>query len=110
MASRLEAKRFFVPAEEAAVGEQLAVTFGEQGIVGAAALAYAVPLLFSIVAAVFAQSYAGSDLLTLGAAVAGLLLGFAMAKFAISRRWALGGLQPRVVRHAGGAAHFPEGT
>lgn len=104
LASRLEGRRFFLEREDGdglgdlSVGERLVIGFGEQSISAVAALAYGVPLLTSLSAAVFVQESAGRDGLTLLAAIAGLGFGFALTKVVSGRLKARGRLTPRVLR------------
>lgn len=109
LANRLEDRRFFVQARGLVVGEHVAITFGEQGLVGAATLAYAIPLLTSLSLAIAAESYAGRDALTMLGAIIGLVFGFGIMKFGASRLLARGRLQPRILRRFGAASNLREG-
>ncbi|MBN8443213.1 MAG: SoxR reducing system RseC family protein [Thauera sp.] len=115
LASRLEGRRFFLEREdgdglgELRVGERLVITFGEQSVSAVALLAYGLPLVGALSAAVFTQELAGRDGYTLLAAIAGLGLGFALMKIVAGRLKARGRLTPRVVRRLSSAAILSSG-
>lgn len=108
LASRLESKRFQIAASGLAVGDEVVVSFGEDSPVGMAALAYAIPLLSSLVLAVTVDLYIGRDTLTMLAAVAGLAIGFGIARLGVGRLLAQGKLQPRLVRRVDAASSLLE--
>ncbi|MEI7432413.1 MAG: SoxR reducing system RseC family protein [Betaproteobacteria bacterium] len=110
LANRLATKRFFVEARGFAVGEQVAVTFGEQNLVRMATLAYAIPLLTSLSLAMAIEFYAGQDTLTLLGAVIGLALGFGITKSGATRLLARGKMQPGFVRRIEEASPHQEGN
>ena len=102
LTNRLEFRRFAIQDQnELKVGDRVIVAFGEQALVGAAALAYVLPLWLSLTAAVIAQELAGKDSLSLLAAVFGLVVGFGVMKLVAVRLAARGVLKPRIVRRLG---------
>jgi sigma-E factor negative regulatory protein RseC len=99
LANRLEARRFaLVDTLGLGVGDRVAVAYGEQALLKAASLAYAIPLISSLLFAVTAQAIAETDSLTLLAAVVGLGLGFGLMKAIAARMVARGALTPRIIR------------
>lgn len=112
LANRLAARRFPVSSRlRLQVGEQVVVAFDASSLVKAAAVAYVIPLLFALAAAIGAQAQAGRDGLTLLAALAGLAAGFVVMKLFATRLEARGSFQARIVRRHGRAIHiFPSGA
>lgn len=107
IANRLEARRFPVSGRFGLrVGEEVEVAFGDKNLVKAAAIAYLIPLLFALVAAMIAQSQLGRDGATMLAALAGLAAGFGVMKLLSARLEARGDLQARIVRRHDQAIHF----
>ena len=102
LTNRLAFRRFAIQDQsELKVGDRVVVAFGEQALVGAAALAYVLPLLLSLTAAVIVQELASKDSLSLLAAVFGLVVGFGVMKLVAVRLAARGVLKPRIVRRLG---------
>jgi len=100
LASRRAARRFSVKGEASlTVGEVVLVDFGSQRLLGAAVLAYVLPLFCALLAAGVAQTVAGNDLVSLLAAILGLVIGFGLMRWAATRL--LAGLTPRIVRRLG---------
>lgn len=111
LANRLEARRFAVINEAGlCVGERVVVAFGQRTLVGAAALAYVLPLVAALLAAVVAQEIAGQDSLTLLATVFGLIVGFGLMKLVAARLTVRGVLTPRIVRRLGVISIHPTGA
>lgn len=99
LANRLEARRFPVSGRFGLrVGEQVEVVFGEKNLVKAAAIAYAIPLLFALLTAAIVQAQLGRDGATMLGAIFGLATGFAVMKAISARLEARGTLQARIVR------------
>jgi sigma-E factor negative regulatory protein RseC len=112
IANRLAARRFPVRSQlRLQFGEQVVVAFDDKNLVKAAAVAYVIPLLFALAAAIVVQAQAGRDGLTLLAAVAGLAAGLTVMKLVATRLEARGNFQARIVRRHGQAIHiFPSGA
>ncbi|HOB46133.1 MAG TPA: SoxR reducing system RseC family protein [Zoogloea sp.] len=111
VANRLEARRFALLNEVGlCVGERVVVAFGQQALVGAAALAYMLPLVVALLAAVVTQEIAGKDGLTLLATVFGLVVGFGLMKLIATRLTVRGALKPRIVRRLGVISIHPTGA
>lgn len=111
LANRLEARRFALRnAAGLRVGERVVVAFGQQALVGAAALAYVLPLVAALLAAVVTQELAGKDSLTLLATVGGLVVGFGLMKLIAARLTVRGALTPRIVRRLGVISIHPTGA
>ena len=99
LASRLERRRFRLDdAAELAVGERVVVGVSELALVKAASVAYALPLVTALMAGGLAQWLAGSDAISLVAAVGGLIAGLILARLTASRLGRSGQLAPRFLR------------
>ncbi|MCK7574540.1 MAG: SoxR reducing system RseC family protein [Chromatiales bacterium] len=86
LASRLERRRFRLDdAAELAVGERVVVGVSELALVKAASVAYALPLATALMAGGLAQWLAGSDAISLVAAVGGLIAGLILARLTARR-------------------------
>lgn len=84
----------------AAVGERIVVGIPQSALLNASALAYAVPVLAMIVAALAVDVLGGGEALAAIAAVAGLVGGMLFARFRGRRLAAAGRLSPVYIRHA----------
>nr|CAX83973.1 Positive regulator of sigma E activity [uncultured bacterium] len=82
------------------VGERVVVGTYEDSLMRAALVAYAVPLLVMLVAAVVGQAMTGSDVVAVGGAVLGLGLGILLARLRAGRLSRRGDLTPRFLRRA----------
>ncbi|MDR2195043.1 MAG: SoxR reducing system RseC family protein [Gallionellaceae bacterium] len=102
VANRLEARRFRLdenPAE-LIVGERVVIGVRENALVRASLTAYAIPLVTLLLAGALAQWRYGSDLVTMAAAVGGLLFGLAVARIGADKLLARGDLLPQYIRRA----------
>ncbi|MEO5375062.1 MAG: SoxR reducing system RseC family protein [Alphaproteobacteria bacterium] len=100
-ASRLLARRF--PLDNTAgltVGERIVVGTYEGTLLQASLIAYALPLLIMIGAAVTAQALTGSDGASAAGAIGGLAVGVGLARLGAGRLTARGELTPRFLRRA----------
>lgn len=99
VASRIEARRF--PLDNPGnlmVGERIVVGVDDRALIKASLIAYALPLLTAFIAAGFSESTWGSDLVTMGAMVAGLFGGLLAARLGAHHLSARGDLAPRFLR------------
>lgn len=100
-ASRLEARRFqLVNDAGLRVGERVVVGIRENTLLRASLTAYAVPLATLLSAGALAQWAVGSDLITMAAMIAGLMLGLGLARLGAGRLLVRGELAPRYIRRA----------
>lgn len=105
LASRLEQRRFAVAAPPGLrVGDTVEVAVAERTLVKAAAIAYAVPLVGGLGAALVVQAQTASDGLTLLATLLGMAAGFAVTRRLAARLEARGALRAHL---AGPAAPQP---
>lgn len=101
MASRLEFRRFQINNEHnLAVGERVVVGIPDNALIKAAITAYAIPLATLLTAGALAQWKFGSDLVTMAAMVAGLILGLVFSRVGAGRLLMRGDLAPRFLRRA----------
>jgi sigma-E factor negative regulatory protein RseC len=101
MASRLEFRRFQINNENnLAVGERVVVGIPNNALIKAAITAYAIPLATLLLAGALAQWKFGSDLVTMAAMVAGLVLGLGLSRIGAGRLLLQGDLAPRFLRRA----------
>ncbi|MBF0562545.1 MAG: SoxR reducing system RseC family protein [Alphaproteobacteria bacterium] len=84
------------------VGERIVVGVGEETLLRASLVAYAMPLVVMLAAAMAAQLMTNSDAAAVGAAVVGLGAGLLLAKYGAGRLSARGDLSPKYLRHAHG--------
>jgi sigma-E factor negative regulatory protein RseC len=99
LANRLEARRFLVADPIGLrVGDRVLVTFGDQTLIKAASVTYAIPLVVSLGLAAAAQAFMEMDGFTLAAALVGLGLGFGLMRVIGARMAAQGMLAPRILR------------
>lgn len=107
------AKRRFTIANdrELKVGERVVVGISETTLVKASWVAYAIPLLFMLIASVTADLWKKNDGITALAAVAGLGLGLLAAHFRAGRMAQRGELSPLYIRRAapGESCHKEQG-
>lgn len=101
VANRLEARRFRIenPAN-LVVGERVVIGIRENTLIKASITAYAVPLVTLLIAGALAQWQFGSDLVTMAAMVAGLMLGLVFSRMGAGHLLMRGDLAPRFVRRA----------
>jgi sigma-E factor negative regulatory protein RseC len=100
--NRLEARRFRMdenPAE-LRVGDRVVIGIREHALFRASLIAYALPVATLLVAGALAQWRFGSDLITMGAMVGGLLIGLWLARAGAGRLQARGDLVPQYIRRA----------
>ncbi|WP_432696491.1 SoxR reducing system RseC family protein [Marinobacterium sp. YM272] len=83
------------------VGQSVVVGLEEGSLIKASVMVYFLPLLTLILAAVAVRTLGGSENFQILAGVAGLLLGFAAARWVTSRNTAGGCYQPVLLRLAG---------
>lgn len=103
LANRLEARRFVLENESGLqVGDRVVLGVREDALIKAAATAYVVPLAISLVSAGVAQWLAGSDAMTLLAAVGGLVVGAVVLRLGGNRLAARGTIVPHLIRRVGG--------
>ncbi len=99
LTDRLEARRFAVPGHfDLACGDVVDVVFSRGHLVQAAALAYVLPLVISLLSAIVVDSYFGRDAWTLLAALLGLVLGFVVMKYVAQGLTQRGDLQAQILR------------
>ena len=100
-ASRLEARRFqLVNDAGLRVGERVVVGIRENALLRASITAYVIPLTTLLIAGALAQWVAGSDIVTMAAMFAGLVLGLWLARLGAGRLMVRGDLAPRFIRRA----------
>ena len=101
VASRIAARRFALDnADGLAVGERVVIGVDDKALLKAALTAYAIPLLAALAAGGLAESAWGSDLASMAAMAAGLLVGILAAGAVARRLVARGELAPRFLRRA----------
>ncbi|OGT02502.1 MAG: Fis family transcriptional regulator [Gallionellales bacterium RIFCSPLOWO2_02_58_13] len=101
ISSRLEARRFqLVNDAGLRIGERVVVGINENAVLRASVTAYVIPLATLLGAGMLAQSVAGSDMVTMAAMLAGLVLGLWLARVRAGRLMAKGELAPRFLRRA----------
>jgi len=101
IASRLEFRRFKIDNDSNLfVGERVVVGIPDNALIKAAITAYAIPLATLLLSGALAQWRFGSDLVTMMAMVAGLVLGLAFARAGAGRLLMKGDLAPRFLRRA----------
>lgn len=101
IAARLERRRFaIVNSAGLTAGDRIVINVGERALLGAALLAYALPLMTMLAAAMLAHAFVPGDTVAMGAAALGLLAGLGIARVAGQWLEARGTLAPRFVRHS----------
>lgn len=99
-----DAKRFALPNDfNGRVGERVVVGIQQGSLVRASALAYGLPLLIGLGSGIYAQARGAGDEICLLATVAGLAVGFVLAKFVAGRLTAKGDFRPIYLRRSFGA-------
>ena len=100
-ASRLEMRRFRIDnGANLAVGERVVFGIRENVLLKASITAYAVPLAAMLFAGSLAQWKFGSDLATMAATVAGLVIGLGISRVEAVRLHTRGELAPLFLRRA----------
>ncbi|HRP96334.1 MAG TPA: SoxR reducing system RseC family protein [Rhodocyclaceae bacterium] len=101
VAARLERRRFAIANSTGlAAGDRVVVNVGERALLGAALLAYALPLMTMLAAAMLAHAFKPGDVIAMGAAALGLLAGLGVTRVVGRRLEARGRLAPRFVRRS----------
>lgn len=101
VANRLEARRFqLVNDAGLRVGERVVVGIRENALLRASLTAYAIPLTTLLTAGALAQWFAGNDIITMAAMLAGLVVGLGLARLGAGRLLARGDLAPHFIRRA----------
>jgi len=101
ISSRLEARRFQMEnSANLVVGERVVVGIRENALIKASITAYAIPLATLLLSGALAQWKFGSDLVTMVAMVAGLLLGLKLSRAGAGRLLTRGELAPQFIRRA----------
>ena len=100
-ASRLEGRRFRINNDvHLSVGERVVFGIRENVLLKASFTAYAIPLIFLVLAGSLAQWQYGSDLITMAATVAGLVIGLGISRVAAEYLHTRGDLAPLFLRRA----------
>lgn len=102
VASRIQARRF--PLDNNArlrVGDRVVIGVEDRALIRASLVAYALPLVFALLAGCLAQSAWASDAMTLASMATGLGFGLVAARLGALWLNARGDLAPRFLRHAG---------
>ena len=101
IASRLDARRFQMDNEaNLVVGERVVIGIRENALIKASITAYAIPVATLLTSGALAQWKFGSDLITMGAMVSGLVLGLLLSRIGAGRLLMQGDLAPRFIRRA----------
>lgn len=99
LTDRLEARRFAVPGQfDLVCGDVVDVAFSRGNLLQAAALAYLLPLVISLLCAIVVDSRFGRDAWTLLAALLGLVLGFLVMRYFAQGLAQRGDLQAQILR------------
>jgi len=100
-ASRLDNRRFRIDNDvNLAVGERVVFGIRDHVLLKASITAYVIPLATLLLAGVLAQWQFGSDLVTLGAMIAGLVIGLGISRMEAGRLHNKGDLVPQFLRRA----------
>lgn len=100
-ASRLENRRFRINNDaNLAVGERVVFGIRDNVLLKASIAAYAIPLASLLLAGSLAQWKFGSDLITMGAMIAGLVIGLGVSRLEARRLYTRGDLAPLFLRRA----------
>lgn len=100
-ASRLDNRRFRIDNNaNLAVGERVVFGIRDNVLLKASITAYAIPLAILVLAGSLAQWQFGSDLITMGAMVAGLVIGLAVSRMTAGYLQTRGDLAPQFLRRA----------
>ncbi|CAK0753400.1 sigma-E factor negative regulatory protein RseC [Gammaproteobacteria bacterium] len=111
LTSRIVARRFILPNEENfMIGERVVVGVHESTLLKAALTVYAIPLVVMIGTGIAAQWSMGRDGITLVSSVAGLFLGFGIARLNADRLSAKGRMAPFFVRRADQSGTYQKKT
>ncbi|HEY4696696.1 MAG TPA: SoxR reducing system RseC family protein [Gallionella sp.] len=101
VSSRLEARRFqLVNDAGLRIGDRVVVGIRENALLRASITAYVIPLAILLTAGALAQWVAGSDMVTMAAMLAGLVLGLWLARVRAGHLMTKGELAPRFLRRA----------
>jgi len=101
LSSRLEARRFQLANDAGLrVGERVVVGIRENALLSASITAYVIPIAILLIAGALAQWAAGSDIVTMVAMLAGLVLGLWLARVRAGYLMDRGELAPRFLRRA----------
>jgi sigma-E factor negative regulatory protein RseC len=101
VASRNAVRRFSLEnTNELRPGERVVVGVDNRALLKASLTAYALPLVTALTAGAFAESAAGSDLVTMAAMAGGLGFGLLAARIVAHRLASRGDLAPRFLRRA----------
>lgn len=100
-ASRLDNRRFRIDNEaNLAVGERVVFGIRDNVLLKASIAAYAIPLATLLLAGSLAQWMFGSDLITMAALFAGLVIGLGISRLEAKRLHSKGDLAPLFLRRA----------
>lgn len=100
-ASRLENRRFRIyNNNNLAVGERVVFGIRDNVLLKASIIAYAIPLATLLLAGLLAQWEFGSDLMTMAAMIAGLVIGLGVSRVAAGHLHSRGDLAPLFLRRA----------
>ncbi len=100
-ASRLDNRRFRIDNNaNLAVGERVVFGIRDNVLLKASITAYAIPLVILLLAGSLAQWKFGSDLITMAAMVAGLVIGLVISRMAAGYLQTRGDLAPQFLRRA----------
>jgi len=100
-ASRLDNRRFRIDNEaNLAVGERVVFGIRDNVLLKASIAAYVIPLATLLLAGSLAQWQFGSELVTMGAMVAGLVAGLGISRLEAGRLQTRGDLTPQFLRRA----------
>lgn len=99
--ARLENRRFQIENEaNLVVGDRVVFGIRDDVLLKASATAYAIPLATMVLGGALAQWKFGSDLATMAATIAGLVVGMGISRIVAGHLQAGGGLAPRFLRRA----------
>ena len=100
-ASRLDNRRFRIDNNaNLAVGERVVFGIRDNVLLKASIAAYVIPLATLLLAGALAQWQFGSDLITMSAMVAGLVIGLGISRLEARRLYTRGDLAPLFLRRA----------
>jgi len=100
-ASRLDNRRFRIDNNaNLAVGERVVFGIRDNVLLKASIAAYVIPLATLVLAGALAQWQFGSDLITMAAMVAGLVIGLGISRLEARRLYIRGDLAPLFLRRA----------